>query len=414
MKTKVLSLVHGDYICHTIRVLEISKALRKTGNYEIVFSGKGKYIDDLVKLAGFDCIPTENLSPKTISNNIENKYIPEMFDKKDAGKYFKIESELLQKNKPDIILRDHFRDFAGIAAKNQDIYDVFVQLASCSPYLNIDFRPSTFPKLLDILIPESVTRPIRPHIVNYVRKKANKHVLNKVKETGLEINKNVPEGYEADLTLFGDEPALFPLQGINDAHKFIGPPLFFDNFQTPNWLEDFKKDERKKILVTSGTTGVHEKTNLIKDLFPSNKYAVAVYANNGNLTSEFYGGNNFNISSVLPFADIAITHGGLGAEYISLISGVPILALPHQVEQEINSVQLEKLGLGISIPFRKSSIKDIKAGLETILSTPSFKKNAEKFAEKMKQKNPLDLAVKYIEEGYKNFLKQTKAFISKP
>ena len=42
MKTKVLSLVHGDYICHTIRVLEISKALRKTGNYEIVFSGKEK------------------------------------------------------------------------------------------------------------------------------------------------------------------------------------------------------------------------------------------------------------------------------------------------------------------------------------------------------------------------------------
>ena len=27
-----------------------------------------------------------------------NKYIPEMFDKKDAGKYFKIESELLDLN----------------------------------------------------------------------------------------------------------------------------------------------------------------------------------------------------------------------------------------------------------------------------------------------------------------------------
>jgi len=404
MKTKVLSLVHGEYICHTIRVLEISKALKQNKNYEIIFSGTGKYIEELVKPAGFKCINTPTISTLKITHTLKNKFIPEIFDENDAEKYYKIESELLKQQKPDIILRDHFREFAGIAAKKQGIYDVFIQLASCSPYLNIDFRPSNFPNLLNTLIPEALTKPIRPYIVKKIRKKANKHILNHVKKQGIKINKNLPEGYEADLTLFGDEPELFPLQGTNGTHKFIGPPLFFDNFKTPEWIDSFKKDKRKKILITSGTTGVHEKSDLIKNLVSNNKkYAIAVYANNSDLSKEFYGGNNFNISAVLPFADIAITHGGLGAEYISLKSGTPILALPHQIEQEINSVQLEKLGLGISIPFKKSSPEKIKNGLETLLQNTSFKQNAQKFAEKMNQKDPRELAIKYISEGYKNF-----------
>lgn len=403
MKTKVLALVHGEYICHTIRVLEIAKALRQTGEHDITFSGTGKYMDSLVKPAGFEYIDTPSISPSKVSYNIEHKLVPEIFNQQDAEKYFQIESELLTKQKPDIILRDHFREFAGIIAKKQGIYDIFVQLASCSPYLNVDFRPSTFPKLLDILVPQMLTRPIRPKIVDYVRKKANKNILSQATKAGLKIDKTLPEGYEADLTLFGDEPELFPLHGTNGVHKFIGPPLFFDNYKTPDWLEKFKNDPRKKILVTSGTTGVHEKTNLIQQLFNDEMHAVAVYANAGKVGDNFYGGDNFNISTVLPFSDVAITHGGLGAAYVSLKSGTPILALPHQVEQEINSVQLEKLRLGLSIPFRKSSPEKIKTSLETILKNPEFKQNAMAFAQKMKQKNPSELAVRYISEGYKKF-----------
>lgn len=403
MKVKLLALVHGEYVSHTTRFVEISKALRKTGNYDITFSGSGEYMK-IAEDAGFRCVETETLSKTEINSVLAERFVPLMFTKEDAEKYYEIESELLKKHKPDIILRDHFRELAGVAAKKQGIYDVFIQLASCSPYYHFDFRPSSFPRILDIMLPEFITRPFRPLTQKYVRKKAFRPVLNQVKKQNLPVNKDVPEGYEADLVLLPDEEELFPFPERKEKYKYLGSLLFFDQSPSPEWLNSFIKDSRKKILITSGSTGLNDKTQMFVEAFQDNKFAVAIHTNYEENLRDFYGCNQFNISEVVPYVDAFVTHGGIGSTYLGLKYGIPMLVVPNHFEQEVNSVQLKKIGTCLWLPPKKLSSENIRKDIEKILQEPSFKKNAVAFSKTM-TKDPLELAVKYIDEGYKEFRK---------
>ncbi len=413
MKAKLLALVHGEYVSHTIKVLEIAKALRKTGEWDITFSGTGPYMK-MAEDAGFKFIDTPTLPKRQINDILEKRLVPLIFTEENAERYYKVESELLEKHKPDVILRDHFRELAGIAAKEQGVYDIFIQLASCCPYYHFDFRPSVFPKILDKMLPEFITKPFRPITIplieKYIRKKTFRHIFNRAKKLKIPINKNIPEGYEADLVLLADEEKLFPLKVLGENYKFIGLPLSFDNYPNPEWLDLFIKDPRKKILVTGGSTGEHEKPTLFANTFKDKKFAVAVYSNDSENIENFYGCNQFNISEVLPYVDLFITHGGIGSTYLGLKNKIPMLMLPNHFEQEINAKQVEKIGAGVFLSMKKFSPKNIRKSIERILNDCSFKENAIDFSRTM-TKNPLELAVKYINEGYKYFKKSEKILL---
>ena len=51
-------------------------------------------------------------------------------------------------------------------------------------------------------------------------------------------------------------------------------------------------------------------------------------------------------TSVLPFADVFVTHGGMGSVVEALYFGVPMVIVPHTVENWINARRLQELGLG--------------------------------------------------------------------
>ncbi len=401
MKTKLLSLVHGGYSSHTVRVLEISKALRETGEYEIIFSGEGEQMSALVQPAGFEWIETPCYEKRKILDVIENRLVPKIYDDKDAERFYEIESDLLKKQKPDIILRDHFREMAGIAAKKLGIYDIFVQMASCCPYYHFDFRPKHFPKIMHLLIPEPLRGRISPILEFPFRRMLHGPIRRQVKKQGVQLNRKVPEGYEADLVLFPDEPSLFPFKNLRRNYKYIGAILPV-NEPCPQWTNSFRIDPRKKILVTMGSTGEQEKPEFFREIFKDNKFAVAVYTAKSMSFDDFYGANRFDVNKILPFCDLFITHGGIGSTYTGLKNGIPMIVLPNHFEQQINGRQLEKIGAGISFYPFDITPEIVRESLENILREPKYKKNAEIFCRGM-IKNPLELAVNYIGEGFERF-----------
>jgi UDP:flavonoid glycosyltransferase YjiC (YdhE family) len=401
MKTKILSLVHGEYASHTVKAVEICKELRKKGDYDILFSGTGSYMR-LIEESGFDYIRTPTLSKQHIDNVLETKTIPVMFNNSDADYYYHVEKNLITNTQPKIILRDLFRDMAGIVAKQKYIFDVSLQLASCCPYQNLDFKPKNFPKILDMLIPNKILIEIGKRVKPLVRNKVYKNILKKVKDSGLTPDCKVPEGFEADLVLLADDPLLFPFDNLRSNYKYTGAILSFADTDIPDWQKVFSADPRKKIVITSGSTGVHDKPQTFIDAFGDSKYAVVVYSNKGAFPSNFYGGNAFNLGSVLPYADVLITHGGIGSTYLGLQNKVPMLVLPNHFEQQINGHQLEKFGAGISVHPDEINAKNIIKGIEKILSNGSFKERASYFSENM-IKNSVSRAVNYIECGYKKF-----------
>ena len=400
MKTKVLSLVQGEYLSHTIKALEISKELRATGKYDITFSGTGEYMQ-LAENTGFKCIRTPTLSKLLIGGTLEKQLSPKIFTRENVKYYFDIEDKLIQDQKPNIILRDHFREMAGVAAKKQGVFDVNIQLASCSPFYFIDFRISQSPRMLEHFIPKILLQKVGKQIHKSQIKKIYQPIKELIQEIGLPEKEGFG-GLEADLILLADEPDFFPLKRLRDNYKFIGIPFNFDNYKAPIWIEGFAKDPRKKVVITCGSSGLNDKNNLFVNTFKDKNLAIAINTSSGISSNGFYGGDNFDVSKVAPYADALITHGGIGSTYLGLKNGVPILSIPNHFEQEINSNRLERIGAGIFLYPDRVSPKNINKNIERLLNNSSFKRNAEAFSKKM-IKNPAKLAVRYIEEGYQKF-----------
>ena len=348
-KLKVLALVHGGMTSHTVRVLAIAKAMRQTGRYEIIFSGDGPYMK-FVEQAGFEWIKTELVGKEELNQRIEDNLATVYYTAKNYEKYFEIEKAVIEKYRPDIIIRDHFREMAGAAAKIGQIraFDVFVQKATLSPYYHFDFRPEKLPKWISLL-PEKILLWAAGAIENHFRRKNSYYICKKLKELGLHKFIAI-DGVRPDLTLFPDAEEIFPLPDADRSFcKHIGPVLVTGQDPAPEWLEEYKRDKRKKILISKGTSGDNEEINLFKETFNDGKYAVALYLVRGGKVNDFYGCGQFDIDSVLPFSDIFINHAGTGSNYLAIKHKVPMLAFYDHFEQQINAVELERKGIALRL-----------------------------------------------------------------
>ena len=169
-KKKVLGLVHGGYSSHTIRVVEVGKALSETGDFDVAFSGSGPHIK-LAEETGLRCIRTPVVDMRQVEEEVA-KFIPRIYTKRDSLVFFAEEDNLLEEEKPDIIVRDSLREFAGISSKVRGIFDVHIQQANLTPHYRIDFKPPGFPKLVDAVLPKGSLKPFARIIEKAVKKSA--------------------------------------------------------------------------------------------------------------------------------------------------------------------------------------------------------------------------------------------------
>ena len=85
--------------------------------------------------------------------------------------------------------------------------------------------------------------------------------------------------------------------------------------------------------------------------------------------------------------DLAITHGGHGLAGALLIQGVPILALPTNIEQWMLSNQLVRLGIGKQLLLNRVQ-PDFADTLMRMVSTTTFKDKVKSFAKRYSSYNP--------------------------
>jgi UDP:flavonoid glycosyltransferase YjiC (YdhE family) len=385
-KLKILALVHGGMTSHTVRIVAIAKALRQTNRYEVIFSGDGPYM-------------------KFVEQNLATVY----YTAKNYEKYFEIEKTVIEKFRPDIILREHFREMAGVASKISSIraFDVFVQKATLSPYYHFDFRPEKLPEWMGLL-PQHLLLFAARSIENYFRRKNSRYIRRKLKQLGLYEFISI-DGVRPDLTLFPDAEELFELPDADRRFcKHIGPVLVTGQDPIPQWLEEYKKDRRKKILIARGTTGEYDQTNLFENIFYDGKYAVAFYSIQNRKINDFYGCNKFDIDYVLPFCDLLISHSGTGSNYLAIKHKVPMLVFYDHFEQQINAVELERKGVALHLRKNQLNRQNILAAVEELLSNSKYKQNISALSESISRYDALKLAVEYISEGFNDYAKHSR------
>ena len=406
-KIRILALIHGGMTSHTVRVTAIAKALRSAGLFDITFSGDGPHMK-IVEDAGFEWIKTELVSREELFSRIDQNLATIYYTAENYEKYFEIERDLLEKFRPDIILREHFREMAGVAAKRAKmrIFDVFVQKATLSPYYHFDFRPEKLPQWIG-LFPERLLLFAAKSIENHYRKKNSRYIRKKLNQLGLKKFVTI-DGVRPDLTLFPDAEELFELPDA-DRHfcKHIGPVIVTGQDPAPDWLEEFKRDKRKKILISKGTTGEYDQTSLFENTFNNGKYAVAFYSVGGGKINDFYGCNKFDIDAVLPFCDLIISHSGTGSNYLAIKHKVPMIVFYDHFEQQINAVELERKGVALRLGKDQLDRENILAAVEELLIDSKYKQNISALSEKISRYDSLNSAVKYITEGFENFKKNS-------
>jgi len=89
-----------------------------------------------------------------------------------------------------------------------------------------------------------------------------------------------------------------------------------------------------------------------------------------------------SIDEILPQADLMISQGGSGTMAQSLLSGVPMLVLPHHVEQYLVAHRVNELGASIICEPAERSTERITACLDELVQIESYRESAQAFAAK--------------------------------
>lgn len=120
---------------------------------------------------------------------------------------------------------------------------------------------------------------------------------------------------------------------------------------------------------------------------------------------------NVMVGKFLPQSDILahpnlvafVTHSGMLSTHEAYWRGKPMIAVPFFADQLMNSAKAIKLGVGVSVDFRKLSTT-FKTQIETVVNNPSYLENAKKISKLFQDKpsKPLDTAVWWIEYAIRN------------
>ncbi len=101
---------------------------------------------------------------------------------------------------------------------------------------------------------------------------------------------------------------------------------------------------------------------------------------------------------LLQKATLTITHAGMNTTLESLTNGVPMVAIPITNDQLGIAARIAWTGSGEYVPLKKVSLKKLQKAVKQVLTEDSYKKNALRLQEAIKQAGGVTRAADIIEE----------------
>lgn len=215
------------------------------------------------------------------------------------------------------------------------------------------------------------------------------------------------------LDLLHEMPMLSPdLDGLYEApHRAwtnfhtVGPIYSEPIIELPEWYGELD-DGRTNVYITMGSTGFLDdflrKTYRALGALPY-RFLVTT-AGQTTPETEAMAPPNFRFARYAPGSKLLdkcaamIYHGGNGSMYQALAAGVPMIAVPSHLEQEICAGLAVRHGFGLTVPARKVRGEAVAAMLERIIQDPAFRAGAEGFSGRVRLANGAQRAAGLLEE----------------
>ncbi|MBD1893152.1 nucleotide disphospho-sugar-binding domain-containing protein [Coleofasciculus sp. FACHB-129] len=211
------------------------------------------------------------------------------------------------------------------------------------------------------------------------------------------------------LYLQGTTPSFeYPRSDLPPQVHFIGtflPPAPPD-FVPPDWWQELQ-GERPVVHVTQGTVAT-EASDLIEPTIQAlADEEVLIVATTGKQPLERVKlkaiPQNVRIepfiphACLLPHVDVMVTNGGFNGVQIALANGVPMVTAGQTEEKPEICARVQWTGTGIDLKTSTPTPAEIKSAVETILSTPTYKQNAQRFQQEIRSYDSPAIAASLLE-----------------
>ncbi len=193
---------------------------------------------------------------------------------------------------------------------------------------------------------------------------------------------------------------------FDETYKFVGPSIF-DRHE----LEDFKIEnpENKKIVYISLGTIANTNIEFYKNCFEalgSREDLIVIMSVGKKININDLGQvpQNFKVYTYVPQlevlkkVDLFITHGGMNSSSEGLYNYVPLIVVPQFGDQPVVAKRVEELGAGVPL-MMDISPSAIENAVNKILADDSYKENAKKIGDSLKECGGYKKAAEVIHEA---------------
>ncbi|AHH99943.1 glycosyltransferase [Kutzneria viridogrisea] len=218
---------------------------------------------------------------------------------------------------------------------------------------------------------------------------------------------------EVDIEGFGGDhapnlvflPKQFQVNGADfpETHAFVGPcvvPASDEEWNPP-------ADGRKVALISLGTSyspGRIEFFRRCAEAFAEQPWHVVMTlgsavdpAELGALPSNVEARQWVAHPAVLKHTNVFVTHCGMGSVMEALSLGVPMVCVPHHVDQQVIGGQVANLGLGRMIDRGTAGAGELVAAVTAVAADPGYRQRAQEMRGHIEQAGGTDRAVSLVE-----------------
>jgi MGT family glycosyltransferase len=196
----------------------------------------------------------------------------------------------------------------------------------------------------------------------------------------------------------------YDVDSFDTRFKFVGA-THRRKPRVPVWKN--RAEKRRPLLLISETTSTTDDTflKLCVEVFAESKYDV-VFSQRPNSAevSSTRLPDNFEINrealncEILPFADVMLCQGGMGATLESLYYGVPIVAVPLTPWQSEVAYRIAELGLGLHVPERGMTPSSLKEAVDMATSDEALLGRVRRMQDNLRSNPGAHAAANAIEE----------------
>lgn len=412
MGKTILMFPYTHQLGTTHSLIAVADELQNKG-FNIVFACDDGNYNSYIEEAGYKIEYIEDIDYELYRKTIDSSNM-KFHNKKSIERFIEAELELINQYNPVAII-DMIRVTLKISSKIANIPRFTFIYTILTNYYD-GFREIPESHWLHPLSVNPITKGFinsqTPKLVDYFMKKWTKPYNQYIDENKVPLNINsMREMYEGDYTILIDALEFAPAKELPKNVVAVGPILHTHKNEVPEWFNELDP-KKKKVFVSMGSSGrlfpsvLQECIDIFKD--ENDIDVIATTAKRHELPQKEFP-KNFHITDYIP-ADLVfknncilnITHGGRGSIYHSLESGVPIVGIPHQGEQEWNLNAVERLGLGKKVSKKKFTQDELRKAIYQVIRDKMYQKNSKKFAKILDTYRREKHASEFIHEKIKN------------